>query len=318
MDELVTALKAAAEPTRLRILALCLQGELTVSEIVRIMGQSQPRISRHLKLLADAGLLERIREGSWVFYRLATSGIGANLADQISRLIPRESASFVRDLEQLAEVKRDRNQSAADYFNKNAEHWDRLRSLHIDDREVEKAILKLLSSGRIGNLLDIGTGTGRMLELLGPQIDRGEGVDLSPEMLRIARSNLERAELPHCRVRQADIFRLPSADEEFDAAIIHQVLHFVDDPAAVITEAARALTPQGYLVVVDFAPHDLETLRDEHEHRRLGFGENEIVGWFEAVGLESKSIINLSGDPLTVTIWMGQKTTTKILESRDQ
>ena len=317
MDELVTALKAAAEPSRLRILALCLQGELTVSEIVRIMGQSQPRISRHLRLLAEAGLLERIREGSWVFYRLATSGIGASLAGQISRLIPREDALFVRDLGQLAEVKRGRTQSASDYFNKNAEHWGRLRSLHIDDREVEKAIQKLLPSGRIESLLDIGTGTGRMLELLGPQIDRGEGVDLSTEMLRIARSNLERAELPHCRVRQADIFHLPCADEEFDAAIIHQVLHFVDDPAAVITEAARALTSNGYLVVVDFAPHDLETLRDEHEHRRLGFGEKEIAGWFEAAGIESRSIINLRGDPLTVTIWMGQKVPNK-LESRDQ
>ena len=307
MEKLVNALKAAAEPTRLRILALCLQAELTVSEIVHIMGQSQPRISRHLKLLADAGLLERIREGSWVFYRLASEGVGANLADQISRLIPQQDPLYIRDTEQLNEVRRTRNETAADYFSKNAKQWDQLRSLHIDDCEVEASIRELLADYPLNNMLDIGTGTGRMLEVFGPELNKGEGVDLSPEMLRIARSNLEKAHLPHCRVRQADIFRLPYEKAEFDVAIIHQVLHFVDDPAAVIHEASRVIKSGGVLVVVDFAPHQLENLRQEHAHRRLGFSETEINTGFELSGLKPRNTINLRGNPLTVTLWLGQK-----------
>lgn len=311
MDNLVSALKAAAEPTRLRIIALCLHGELTVSELVKILGQSQPRISRHLKLLADAGLLERIREGSWVFYRLAGAGLGAELSMQLSALLPKGDALIKRDLAELAAVKQDRNETAARYFNENAENWDKLRSLHVDDAEVEATVCRLLpvhdAVCSIESLLDVGTGTGRMLELLGPDLKRGEGVDLSPEMLRVARANLDSAELSHCRVRQADIFRLPFDASCFDAAIIHQVLHFVDDPAQAVYEAARTLVPGGRLVVVDFAPHTLENLRQDHAHRRLGFEEREICGWFAKAGLETREVVHLAGSPLTVTLWLGQK-----------
>ncbi len=307
MDDLVNALKAVGEPTRLRILALCLQGELTVSELVRILGQSQPRISRHLKLLTEAGLLERFREGNWVFYRLAQDGPEAGLITSITPLLPLDDERLIRDRQRLAEVKRDRDEAAASYFERNAAEWDDIRSLHIDEAEVEQVVNDLLAVENITSLIDIGTGTARMLELLGPRIERGQGIDLSREMLSVARANLNRAQLSHCQVRQGDIYQLPFPAMSYDAATIHQVLHFIDDQALAITEAARVLKPGGKLLVVDFAPHDQEALRTDHNHRRLGFGDEEVSGWFILAGLEHKKVVHLPGGPLTVSIWLAEK-----------
>jgi ubiquinone/menaquinone biosynthesis C-methylase UbiE len=307
MLDLVNALKTAGEPTRLRILAICLQGELTVSELVRILGQSQPRISRHLKLLTEAGLLERFREGNWVFHRLAQDGRGADLIASLTPLLPLDDEHLTRDRQRLAEVKRDRDEAAGAYFERNATEWSDIRSLHVDETEVERTISGLLAEEDISNLIDIGTGTARMLELLGPRIERGQGIDLSREMLSVARSNLNRAALGHCQVRQGDIYQLPFAAASFNAATIHQVLHFIDDQALAITEAARVLKPGGKLLIVDFAPHDHETLRTDHKHRRLGFGEEEVSGWFVLAGLEQTKVTHLPGGPLTVSIWLAEK-----------
>ena len=308
MDALLAALRAAGEPTRLRLVQLLARGELTVSELVHILGQSQPRISRHLKLLTEAGLLARHPEGSWVFYRLAKNGPGAEVAGHLTALLAAGGDQVLtRDLERLADVKRTRADAAAAYFRRNAESWDKLRSLHIDDREVEKVIARLLPKRGIENLLDLGTGTGRMLELLAPRAERGLGIDLSREMLAVARANLERAGIGHCQVRQADIYQLPFPDRSFDAATIHQVLHFLDEPGDVIAEAARVLAPGARLLVADFAPHDLESLRHDHEHRRLGFEDAEIVSWFAAAGLRHKKTVRLSGKPLTVVVWLAAK-----------
>ncbi len=308
MDALLAALRAAGEPTRLRLVQLLARGELTVSELVHILGQSQPRISRHLKLLTEAGLLARHPEGSWVFYRLAKNGPGAEVAGHLTALLAAGGDQVLtRDLERLADVKRTRADAAAAYFRRNAESWDKLRSLHIDDREVEKVIARLLPKRGIENLLDLGTGTGRMLELLAPRAERGLGVDLSREMLAVARANLERAGIGHCQVRQADIYQLPFPDRSFDAATIHQVLHFLDEPGDVIAEASRVLAPGARLLVADFAPHDLESLRHDHEHRRLGFEDAEIISWFAAAGLRHKKTVRLSGNPLTVVVWLAAK-----------
>ncbi len=308
MDALLAALRAVGEPTRLRLVQLLARGELTVSELVHILGQSQPRISRHLKLLTEAGLLARHPEGSWVFYRLAKNGPGAEVAGHLTALLAAGGDQVLtRDLERLADVKRTRADAAAAYFRRNAESWDKLRSLHIDDREVEKVIARLLPKRGIENLLDLGTGTGRMLELLAPRAERGLGIDLSREMLAVARANLERAGIGHCQVRQADIYQLPFPDRSFDAATIHQVLHFLDEPGDVIAEAARVLAPGARLLVADFAPHDLESLRHDHEHRRLGFEDAEIVSWFAAAGLRHKKTVRLSGNPLTVVVWLAAK-----------
>ena len=250
MDGLLAALKAVGEPTRLRLVQVLAQDELTVSELVH-------------------------------------------------------------DLDRLAGVKRARADAAAAYFHRNAESWDKLRSLHIDDREVEKVIVKLLQKHGIENLLDLGTGTGRMLELLAPHAERGLGIDLSRQMLEVARSNLERTGASNCQVRQADITHLPYPEKSFDAVTIHQVLHFLDEPAAAIAEAARVLAPGGRLVVIDFLPHMLENLREEQNHRRLGFAGDEIESWFAGAGLKGIKSEHLAGEPLTVAVWLAEKLETE-------
>jgi ArsR family transcriptional regulator len=309
LDTLLDGLRAAAEPTRLRLLALCAEGELTVSELVQILGQSQPRVSRHLKLLCDAGLLARLPEGSWVFYRLAEGGGRANgLVRQIAGMIPRGDIQLERDRERLAAVRTARAERAAAYFRANAEDWDRIRALHIDDSEVEKRLLALLPPARVGGeLLDIGTGTGRVLELFGKRGVKGVGVDLSLDMLRVARANLAKAGLADAHVRQADMYRLPFEAGTFAAVVFHQVLHFADDPAAAIAEAARVLAPGGRLVVVDFAPHDLDELRARHAHRRLGFADAEIRGWLAAAKLAPAEPVALPGNKLTVCLWAADR-----------
>lgn len=291
------------------MLALCARGELTVTELTQILGQSQPRVSRHLRLLCEAGLLDRFREGTFVFYRLAETGRGADLARHLIEAIPADDAQACLDMERLGGIKHARAESAADYFRRNADRWHEIRSLHVPESAVEDAILRLLPAAEGGDvpaideLLDIGTGTGRMLEVLGPHVRRAVGVDMSREMLAIARANLEASGQRHCQVRQADMYQLPFTAASFDAAVIHQVLHYAEEPAAMLAEAARVLRPGGLLLVVDFAPHLLETLRTEHAHRRLGFSDEEVALWCRQAGLVCQPVVHLPGDPLTVTVW---------------
>jgi ArsR family transcriptional regulator len=306
LDNFLSGLRGAAESTRLRLLVLCDKRELTVTELTQILGQSQPRVSRHLKLMVDAGLLERFREGTWAFYRLAQGTDGAELARNLVVLAPTDDQVLVRDNERLEAIKEERAKAAAEYFRKNAAQWDEIRRLHVDDTEVEKALLALLGDGSLGAVLDLGTGTGRMLQVLGPSATRGLGVDLSREMLAVARANLERAGLENCSVRLGDIYGLNVEDGEFDLVTLHHVLHFTDDPARAITEAARVLAPGGRAVVVDFAPHQVEHLRIDHAHRRLGFSDAEITAWCRAAGLELTPPVALPGDPLTVKIWLAR------------
>jgi ArsR family transcriptional regulator len=307
MDDLLSCLRAAAEPTRLRLLALCAEGEMTVSDLTAILGQSQPRVSRHLKLLCDAGLLDRFREGSWVFYRLADNpDLHGRIARRLVEMIPDGNAQLALDRVRLQEIKRNHAVDAEDYFRANAEKWDEIRSLHVDERDVEQAIGTAFPA-HAGDLLDVGTGTGRMLQLLSHRIDRGTGIDSSREMLAVARANLEARALRHCHVRHGDMYRLEMAVASFDAVIIHQVLHYAELPGSVIAEAARVLRPGGTLVVVDFAPHDLEMLRTDHAHRRLGIGDDELSGWFTAAGLVPGDTNQLPGEVLTVTLWTASR-----------
>lgn len=308
METLLNRLKAAAEPTRLRILAICAQGELTVSELTHILAQSQPRVSRHLKLMCDAGLLNRFQEGSWVFYRLADrTGSRANaLSQHIIGLIPENDPQLKRDMQRLAEVRRTRQDVADAYFRENARQWDEIRTMHVDDAEVEAALLAVLPRREDARLIDIGTGTGRILELFGPRVAESVGIDFSREMLALARSRLDLLDIRGCQVRQGDMYQLPVEDSGFDIATLHLVLHFADDPAAVIAEATRVLAPGGVLAVVDFAPHDVEELRANHAHRRLGFGDEEVADLFAQNGLQTAGVHSLPGQPLTVKIWIGE------------
>src|SRR3954469_2119644 len=307
MGELLGALRAAAEPSRLRLLVLCARGELTVTELAQILGQSQPRVSRHLKLLCDAGLLDRTREGSWVFYRLGSGKAVSSLSRYLVDACGEDDETISLDLQRLAAIKRQRAELAAAYFRENAADWRRIRSLYIDEAEVEAALAGIVAAFAPRDLLDIGTGTGRMLELLGPRVANALGIDQSREMLAIARVNIEQAGLSNCIVRLGDMYQLPLPDASFDAAVIHQVLHYADRPAACIAEAARVLRPGGGLIIVDFAPHALEFLRDEHAHRRLGFADDDIAGWCRAAGLELGQPHRLAGDPLTVVIWTARR-----------
>lgn len=308
MDALLQALKAAAEPTRLRLLALCAHAELTVTELTQILGQSQPRVSRHLKLLCDAGLLERHREGTWAYYRLASAAAGGDLAKSLVDLITEGDDEVLnRDLERLETIKQTRARAAADYFRRNAERWDEIRSLYVAESQVEDAVLRIIGPRQVRDFLDIGTGTGRMLEILAPRIERGVGIDLSHDMLRVARANLERAGYRHCQVRHGDMYNLQVPASEFDLAVVHQVLHYAEEPASVIEEAARALRPGGLLIIVDFSAHEEQFLREEHKHRWLGFEETEVAGWCLGAGLEPKAVVHLAGQPLTVSIWPAQR-----------
>jgi ubiquinone/menaquinone biosynthesis C-methylase UbiE len=307
MDALLSALRAAAEPTRMRILGLCAQAELTVSELVHILGQSQPGVSRHLRLLSEAGLLDRVREGSWVFHRLIEDGPGAKMAGLLSELLPADDPVLALDLKRLAEVKEERSRAAADYFRRNAQRWDELRSLYVEEGEVEDVLKRLLPTTGIGDLLDVGTGTGRMLEVFGPRVGRALGIDLSHDMLAVARVNVERSGLKNLALRKGDMYQLDFPDASFDAVSVHQVLHFAENPARALAEAARVLRPGGHLLVADFAPHDLEYLRRDHEHRRLGFDDSQVCDWFEAAFLQLEEIEHLPGDPLTVTVWLASK-----------
>ena len=308
MEATLAALRAVAEPTRMRILILCARGELTVSELTQVLGQSQPRVSRHLRLLCDAGLMERFREGARAFFRLTEGGRHSGLVRTLIDFVPADEPTAARDLDRLEGVRRARAAAAAAYFRANAAQWDKIRSLHVDDREVERALLSMVPKTGIRDLLDVGTGTGRMLRLLGKRAERAVGIDLSREMLAIARASLDHADYANCLVRQADMYRLPFADRSFDAVVIHQVLHYAEQPAAVLAEVARVLRAGGRLFVIDFGPHHQEVLRREHAHRRLGFADAEVAQWCRSVGPSAEKVRHLPGEPLTVSIWPAVRT----------
>ncbi len=299
MEILLPALRAAAEPTRLRLLALCARSDLTVTDLTQILGQSQPRLSRHLKVMCDAGLMLRTREGTNAFFRARSDG----LAPVLARMMPAGDQTLALDAQRLSEISRARAAKAAVYFRNNAASWDKLRGMHVENRLVEEALCRCLPSQSIDTLLDIGTGTGRMLELLGPRARRAVGVDSSREMLAVARVNLEDAGLRNCQLRQADMYQLPWLEPSFDVVTIHMVLHYAEYPAALIAEAARVLRPGGRLIIVDLAPHSLETLRHGHAHFWLGFATSMVAAWCDQAGLGTFRTVDLPGEPLTVCIW---------------
>ncbi|MEO4000183.1 metalloregulator ArsR/SmtB family transcription factor [Mesorhizobium sp. CAU 1732] len=306
---MVDTLKAAAESSRLRILVLLSRGDLTVTDITEILNQSQPRVSRHLKLLMEARLVERYQEGSWAYFRLSD---GESAGDFISGVIGRVDAADAiveRDLERLSAVKRKRQERAADYFSANAASWDQLRSLHVPDGAVEGALHELVGERPFQAMLDLGTGTGRLLEIFAPLYRRGVGIDLSREMLAVARSNLDQADVAHAQVRQGDLYAPPVERDAFDLVTMHQVLHYLDEPGVAIREAARLMRPAGRLVIVDFAPHGLEFLREEHAHVRLGFSERQIAEWLDEAGLDleaERTFAPTDDAGLTVKLWLAR------------
>jgi len=310
LNILVEILKASAEPTRLRLLVLLSSGDLTVSDLTEILGQSQPRISRHLKLLTEAGLIERYQEGAWAWFRLRRDGEASALVRKIIEGASVADAVITRDQARLGQVRVQRAEKASAYFSQNAVEWDRLRKLHVAEEKVEASLKIMVGEQPVNNFLDLGTGTGRLLQLFEGIYRHATGVDASREMLSVARANLEHAGLAKATIRLGDIFNLPMEGEAYDLVSIHQVLHFLENPELAIAEAARMLRPGGRLVVVDFAPHGLDSLRSEHHHARLGFSHAQMADWLHQVGLDIVEVTDLTpetaGEALTVTIWLAR------------
>jgi ArsR family transcriptional regulator len=313
LDGQLHVFRAIGEETRLRIMALLLRGELTVTEITQILGQSQPRVSRHLKILTEAGLVEKFREGSWIFCRVMTPAPPATAAilSAVKALNESGDRLIARDADRFGQSRQARSDAAGAYFEKNAAEWDKIRSLQIEESLVERRMRALIDDSRLGLFVDIGTGTGRMLTLFADAYESGVGFDLSREMLAVARANLDRAGVGHAQVRLGDLFALPLESGGADAVCIHQVLHYLADPAAAVREAARLLRPGGKLIISDFAPHENEFLREDHAHRRLGFPDEEVEGWCGESNLDLVRVETLSPDAatpkaLTVKIWLAR------------
>ncbi|MCC2979900.1 MULTISPECIES: ArsR/SmtB family transcription factor [unclassified Sphingomonas] len=308
MTQALETFRALADSSRLRILRLLRSMELSVGELALVLGQSQPRVSRHVKILCDAGLTERRKEGSWVFVALGAPGLVEPVMAAIDALDGKAAdAEGATDAARLAAVRADRAASASQWFEAHATEWDAIRSLHIAESEVEGAMRRLLGDEPLGRLVDIGTGTGRMIELFAPRASTALGIDRSSEMLRIARAKIGERGLANAELRQADLYSLPVSDGGADVAIVHHVLHYAQQPGAAIVEAARALAPGGRLLIADFAPHDREELRAKDAHTRLGFSDAQIRGWFDTAGLAVEQTETLEGGELTVKIWLGRK-----------
>jgi ArsR family transcriptional regulator len=303
-------LRAAGEASRLRILALLAKGELAVMELSHILDQSQPRVSRHLKLLAEAGLIERFPDGAWVFYRLTEAGHGRTALDSLLALIDPNDPLLARDSDRLLGVQAGRTAEANAYFSRNAARWDEIRSLYVAENDVEAQIKAAAGPGPFKRLIDLGSGTGRMLSLLAPGAECAIGLDLSQQMLNIARVHATEAGLNNVELRHGDIFdtRLPGGHA--DLVVVHQVLHYLSDPAAAVAEAGRLVAPGGRLLIVDFAPHRLEFLREQHQHRRLGFADEEMRRWLSHAGLKAeplKALPSADGEGLTVHVWAARR-----------
>ena len=301
MEALLASLRAAAEPTRLRLLALAARGAYCVSEFTEILGQSQPRLSRHLKLLCDCGLLERVREGANVWFALPHGEPGSLARDLVARL-PDGDPVLDADRRQAARVLAERARVASESFRRQGADWDEMRALDLPAAAVEEALLELMPQQDAGRLLDIGTGTGRVLELLAPRISQGVGIDASKAMLALARARLARPGLGHCSVRLADMYRLPFPDASFELAVLQMVLHYAEDPSGALAEVARVLRPAGRLIVIDLAQHGRDDLLTRLAHRWPGFSDEAMHGLLAGIGMQPAAPVMIDG-PLSVELW---------------
>ncbi|CAM1642706.1 ArsR/SmtB family transcription factor [Bartonella apis] len=312
LNEMVDVLKAVAETTRLRILFLLDKGDLTVSDITKILGQSQPRVSRHLRLLMEARLIERYQEGAWAYFSLSSCSLRREMLKIVLQHIDVEDNLINADLMRLGEVKKERSLAAAAYFSKNAHDWDKLRLLHVPDNTVEQTMVELVGTTPFQSMLDIGTGTGSLLKLFAPLYTRAIGIDNNRDMLAVARVNLDKAGVSNAQVRLGDVANLPVEKETFNLVTIYQVLHFLSDPEVAIFEAARVMRPGARLIIVDYAPHELEYLREKYAHVRMGFSDSQMEYWLDKAGLTLEKTLSFQPQQngntkgLTLKLWLAR------------
>ena len=312
LNEMVDVLKAIAETTRLRILFLLDKGDLTVSDITKILGQSQPRVSRHLRLLMEARLIERYQEGAWAYFSLSSCSLRREMLKIVLQHIDVEDNLINADLMRLGEVKKERSLAAAAYFSKNAHDWDKLRLLHVPDNTVEQTMVELVGTTPFQSMLDIGTGTGSLLKLFAPLYTRAIGIDNNRDMLAVARVNLDKAGVSNAQVRLGDVANLPVEKETFNLVTIYQVLHFLSDPEVAIFEAARVMRPGARLIIVDYAPHELEYLREKYAHVRMGFSDSQMEYWLDKAGLTLEKTLSFQPQQngntkgLTLKLWLAR------------
>jgi ArsR family transcriptional regulator len=309
MADTLDIFRALADPTRLRIVHLLRAMELAVGEIAQVMGQSQPRVSRHIRILVEAGLVDRRKEGSWVFLTPGEGTAACAMFGWFDTVTPsvEEQLWIDADVARLTAVRADRAAAAAEFFAEHAEEWDAIRSLHVPEAEVEAAMVRLLGQRPLGRLIDVGTGTGRMVELFGNAASGVVAIDRSPDMLRLARARVPVEHAAKYRLMVGDFNALPLDDGSADTIILHQVLHYAQSPRTAIGELARLLSDDGVLMIADFAAHDREELRASAAHARLGFSDEQMKGWFGQHGVDMTAVETLSGGELTVKIWMGQR-----------
>lgn len=304
-----------ADPTRMRIVHLLGAMELSVGELAQAVAQSQPRVSRHVRILAEAGLVDRRKEGNWVFLRLGSSPACTRLMDLFTDMSSSDSGGlwYTADLARLTAVRADRVRAADDYFAHHAAEWDAIRSLHVPEAEVEAAMKRALGEEPVGDMLDLGTGTGRIIELFAPAASRVSAVDRSPDMLRLARAKLPDERGDRFDLVLGDFCDLPFANASMNLVTAHQTLHYSPTPHLAIAEAARVLADGGRMLIVDFAPHDREELRTRDQHERLGFSDAQIADWFDDAGLNLEASDTLAGGELTVKLWLGRRRAANIL-----
>ena len=312
LNEMVDVLKAVAETTRLRILFLLDKGDLTVSDLTKILGQSQPRVSRHLRLLTEANLIERYQEGAWAYFSLSSCSLRQEMLNTVLEHIDRRDNFIEGDMARLDEVKKERSRAAAAYFSKNAHDWDKLRLLHVPDNTVEQTMVELVGTTPFQSMLDIGTGTGSLLKLFAPLYTRAIGIDNNRDMLAVARVNLDKAGISNAQVRLGDVANLPVENETFNLVTIYQVLHFLSDPESAIFEAARVMRPGARLIIVDYAPHELEYLREKYAHIRMGFSDSQMEDWLDKAGLTLEKTLSFQPQQngntkgLTIKLWLAR------------
>lgn len=306
----------------MRLLLLLAEGELNVKDLTSILGQSQPRLSRHLKLLSEAGLIERYREGSWAYFQVSDRTALQRQAQQLLATVDPADPMVERDRVRARQLKGEREAAAQAYFRAHAADWDRIRALYVSEAEVEACMRDVLGAGPFPLFVDLGTGTGRMLELFQDRFERAIGIDVNQAMLSYARSRLNGGAPGRIQVRHGDIYNLSLADASASAVCMHQVLHYLSDPRRAIMEAARVLAPGGRLLIADFAPHGLEDLREAQAHQRLGFADDVMSQWLKDAGLDPRPSHFLKptgeggGDQLTVIVWLAERRAAAIGPSR--